>query len=226
MGAPHAMTDPLARLARAPRRFWRDERAALSIEAAIMIPVLMFLYAAGFSWFDAYRRESEIDRASYAVSDLLSRRGDLVTPADLDGLQGVFETLVGASPEGAYMRFTELRRGAAGIEVVWSYATDDRPALTTARAQGLLRQIPTLAPDERVTLVEAYTYDAPAFNVGIRERIIANVIPTRQRYEPRLAFAPGSDRRGDSSVVPNDFDCGDDAVPVGGRRVIGEGNCS
>ena len=214
---------PLRALA---RRFRDDERAALSIEAAIMLPVLIFLYAAGFTWFDAYRRESQIFKASYAVADLLSRRSDLVTPNDLEGLQGVFETLVASAPGGAYMRFSELRRTGNGIEVVWSYATDEQPALTTTRAQALLRRVPTLVEGERVTLVESYTIDTPFFAVGLSERIIGNVIPTRQRYDPRLAFAPGAARRGDASVVPNDVDCGANVVPVGGQRLVGEGNCA
>ena len=220
------MTRPRASLPALVRRFRRDEAAAMSIEAAIILPVLIFLYAAGFVWFDAYRRESQIFKASYAVADLLSRRSDLVSPADLDGLQGVFETLVASAPGAAYMRFSELRRTAGGVEVVWSYATDDQPALTTARLQGLLRRVPTLVEGERVTLVESYVIDTPFFAVGLDERIIANVIPTRQRYDPRLAFAPGAALRGDASVVPNDVDCGANVVLVGGQRLVGEGNCA
>lgn len=215
-----------ARLRCLSRRFRAEERAALSIEAAILLPVLAFLYAGGFTWFDAYRRESQVFKASYAVADLLSRRTDLVTPTDLEGLQGVFETLVASQAGNAYMRFSELRRTAGGIEVVWSYATDDQPALTTARAQGLLRRVPTLVEGERVTVVESYVADRPRFNVGLSDRIIGNVIPTRQRYDPRLAFAPGTERRNDASVIPNDTDCGDDVVPVGGQLLIGDGNCA
>lgn len=214
------------RLARASRRFAACERAALSIEAAIMLPVLVFLYAAGFTWFDAYRRESEIFKASYAVADVLSRQSVLVMPEDLEGLQGVFEALVASAPGDAYMRFSELRRSASGVEVVWSYATDGQPKLTAARAQGLLRQVPTMVEDERVTLVESYTADRPAFRVGLGDRIVANVIPTRQRYDSRLAFAPGTGREDDPSIQPNNHDCGDDIEPVGGRPLVGPGNCT
>ena len=213
-------------LPRALRRFARAERASLSIEAAIMLPLLVFLYAAGFTWFDAYRRDSHTFKATYAIADVLSRRTDLVTPAELDGLQGVFEALVGAAPAAAFMRFSELHRSPAGVEVVWSYATDGQPALSTARLQGLLRQVPTLVPGERVTLVETHLIDRPILRVGLGERRVINAIPTRQRYEPRLPFAPGAGRANDASVRPNNLDCGDAIVPLGGRPRVGPGNCA
>ncbi len=205
--------------------FARDERGVLTIEAVIMLPVLIFLFVAGFAYFDAYRREAQIDRASYAVSDLLSRREDVLDPTDLEGLQDLFEALTRSAPNATYMRFSELHRTPAGIAVVWSYATDDQLALTTPRAQGLLRRIPTLAAGERVTLVESFSIEEPFFAVGLRDRIVTTAVPTRQRYAPRLVFAPGTDRRADASVTPNDLDCGDAAVPVNGKKTSGPGNC-
>lgn len=209
-----------------PTRFADSEDGALSIEAAIMLPVLVFLYVAGFQYFESYRREAEIFKANYAVADLLSRRGDLITPSDLEGLQNVFEAIVAAAPNAAYMRFSEVRRTDDGVVVVWSYATDEQSALSTAALQGYLTQVPTLAPHERATIVESFVYDQPFFAVGLEDRIIGNFITVSQRYDARLAFAPGSGRGNDRSVIGNDTDCGPNAIPVGGAQVVGAGNCA
>lgn len=77
----------LRNLLAGPRRFWSDTRASLSIEAAIMLPLLCGLYVAGYQYSDSYRREAQIFKANYAVADLLSRRQDMVSPVDLEGLK-------------------------------------------------------------------------------------------------------------------------------------------
>lgn len=220
------MMTPLShRLHEVLRRFIREDRASLSIEAAIMLPILVAFYVAGYQYFDQYRREAHMTKASYAVADMLSRRLGIVTPNDLNGLEGVYETLT-YSVDSSYMRFTEVRRSGEELEVIWSYATDGQPAMTQDRLQGYLNQIPRLDPNERVTLVEAYTYDDPYFNVGLEDRIIPSFVPISQRYAARLAFAPGNNVPDDDiSVIGNETDCGTNVTLINGLELIGAGNC-
>ncbi|WP_281824005.1 TadE/TadG family type IV pilus assembly protein [Jannaschia rubra] len=220
------MQSPPSRLPSALRRFAEDEFAALSIEAAFLLPVLCLLYVAGYQFFDSYRRETQMIKANFAVADMLSRRVSLVTPADLDGLQRVYETMT-FSTDASYMRFTEVRRGANGMEVIWSYATDGQPGMTTERLQGYLNQIPRLDLNERVTLVESYTYDAPFFSVGLKDRIVDRVTPISQRYAARLAFAPGNGQENNGSVTGNNTDCGtNNTILIDGQLIVGAGNCT
>ncbi|WP_139176542.1 hypothetical protein [Jannaschia faecimaris] len=124
------------------------------------------------------------------------------------------------------MRFTEVRRIDDSLEVIWSYATDGQPAMTRERLDEYLNQIPRLDDNQRVTLVEAYTYDRPFFNVGLEDRIIPSFVPISQRYAARLAFAPGNETDpGDGSVIANDTDCGPSVTEVNGLPLIGAGNC-
>ncbi len=215
----------LSRLRTATRHFALEDRASLSIEAAIILPVIAALYVAGYQYFDGYRRESQMFKASYAVADMLSRRLSLLSPQDLDGLESVYETLT-FSEDASYMRFTEVRRTDDGLEVVWSYATDGQPALTTTRLQSFLDKIPRLDKNERLTLVEAYTYDSPFFSVGLEDRIIPNFVPISQRYSARLAFAPGENQEDNTSVNNNNLDCGTEVVLIDGVPLIGLGNCT
>lgn len=188
------MKIPMNRLANRAGRFLAEDDAALSIEAAIMLPILCAMYVSGYQFFDGYRREAQIYKANYAVADLVTRqtKSDTITPVDLEGLQRVFETLT-SSENQSYMRFTEVRRNDEGIEVIWSYASDGQPGMTTARVQGFLDQIPSLSHNERVVLVESYTYDAPFFSVGLEERIIDVMIPISPRYHGCIPFTADPD---------------------------------
>jgi len=183
------MTNLLTSLSEVTRRFLREDRASLSIEAAIMLPVLLAIYVAGYQFFDQYRREAHMFKASYAVADRLSRRTETIYPSDLNGLEGVYETLT-YSEGASYMRFTEVWLTGGEDKMVWSYATDGQPQMTNTRLQAFLNQIPTMDDNDRITLVEAYTYDDPFFNVGLDERIIPNFIPIRQRYGDCLPYSP------------------------------------
>lgn len=219
------MKSTLSRLVNTTRRFANDDHASLSIEAAIILPVICGLYVAGYQFFDGYRREAHMFKASYTVADILSRRLSLLTPEDLDGLEGVYETLT-FSENASYMRFTEVRRSGDGLEVVWSYATDAQQAMTTTRLQSYLPQIPRLDDNERVTIVESYTYDHPFFSVGLEDRIINNFVPVSQRYSARLAFAPGEGQEDNESVNNNNVDCGTEIIEIDGVPLIGLGNCT
>ncbi|SFI86610.1 TadE/TadG family type IV pilus assembly protein [Jannaschia pohangensis] len=228
-------------------RFDRDERGSMSIETVLTLPLMILMFIIGYQYFDAYRREVAITKASYAVADLLSRRQDLVTPFDLEGLTTVFETLTFSTDERTYMRFSEVRREAGGgLKVIWSYATDEQLALNDLRVQAYLSKIPRLAVNERILLVESFTYDSPRFGttfnqliqsrsetdaagnprftVGLEDRIISNIVPISARYDARIAFAPEGEEGDDVTV--NNTDCDDEIVPVDGEELVGAGNCT
>ena len=206
-------------------RFIVEDRAALSIEAAIMLPLLVAIYVAGYQFFDQYRRETQMTKASFAVADMLSRQSGFVTPHDLNGLEGIYETMT-ASVGDSFMRFTELRRRADGLDILFSYATDGQPAMTQALLQGFMNRIPRLDLNARVTLVEAYTYDEPVFNVGLRDRIIPNIVPMDHRYEAGVQFAIlDEETNGNSSVSILDDGCNSVPVPINGLLLVRAGDC-
>ncbi|WP_371154736.1 TadE/TadG family type IV pilus assembly protein [Jannaschia sp. 2305UL9-9] len=168
-------------------RFLRAETAAMSIEAAIMLPIMMIMYIGAFSYFDAYRREAVITKATYAIGDLLSREEGTVTAVDFEGLHDLYETITFS--EGATrLRFSEIRRVSGSLEVVWSYGTDGSTQLTTATLGSVAAQVPTLLDNERIVVVESFNDYEPAFNVGLFARTQMRFVPTRQRYAARLDY--------------------------------------
>lgn len=177
----------LSRLMTPLTRFARSERASLSIEAAIMLPILTVMFVMGYQFFDQFRREAQMTKASFAVADALSRFPGAVTIDQLNSLEQVYEYLT-YSQGNSYMRFTEVRREGDEMKILISYATDGQAAMTDVTLASFLSQIPRLDDNQRITLVEAYTYDDPFFLVGLEDRIIPNFVPMNHRYDAGNAF--------------------------------------
>ena len=68
------MLMPTAKLLRARlATFAQDARGSLSVEAALILPLLCWFYVASFVWFDAFRTQNANLKASYTLADMLSR---------------------------------------------------------------------------------------------------------------------------------------------------------
>ncbi|MEM9797926.1 MAG: hypothetical protein AAF919_15650 [Pseudomonadota bacterium] len=170
-----------------PSRFLREEAAAVSVEAVLMIPVLVIFFIGFFTFFDAYRRQSTIEKASYAIADVLSRYEGTTTVGDFDirGLRSIFTFLTFAETRN-YIRVTEIQRNGNTLDKIWSHSTDGQPIMTDARLEGYKDQIPTLDDEERLIIVETFSIYEPPFNVGIEPRIFETFVATKPRYATRL----------------------------------------
>ncbi|MEM8823044.1 MAG: hypothetical protein AAGF30_05475 [Pseudomonadota bacterium] len=163
------------------RHFLRNETAAVSVEAAIMMPVLMIFCLVIYTYFDSYRKGLGLTKASYALSDVISRQ-DLITPEFIDGLHDIFDFIAAADGD-SFIRVTQLRHQGGEVQVIWSYATgaNDVEALTQATLQAYLDHIPTMRPAEHMVALEASAVYAPAFNIGLPVRRSYSMIASRQR---------------------------------------------
>ncbi|WP_141134337.1 TadE/TadG family type IV pilus assembly protein [Jannaschia aquimarina] len=191
------MNEPLIRAGHRVSRFGRDERGAIATEAIIILPVLILFYLVSFTFYDAYRKQTLITKAGYTIGDLLSRQLDTMKIADIEGMAEVLEYLTFPA-EGEYLRVTEIERVVEtdtvgnvtkdAYEVIWSHATAGKPDLTNADVAGLLRRIPNLAPNERITMLETYTPYDPPFHIGLDPYVMESMTVTRQRFAPKLCF--------------------------------------
>ena len=178
-------------LGRALRRLARDD-GSISIEAVIMLPTLILFYVTSFTFFDAYRTQTVLTKSGYVVGDYLSRQDGMVRPADIAGLRDVFNYLTFTSGQGE-IRVSEIVREADPAPNVrrhvvrWSHSTRPTKAgeppdeLSTADLQGMLDRIPSMAVNERLTLVETFTAYEPPFFVGLPAYTMEMLVVTRQR---------------------------------------------
>lgn len=172
------------------RRFSRREEGTVIVEAVVVLPMLLWATFALFAFWDAYKSINTVQKASYTVSDMLSRRMDPVTMADLSGLRDVMNFLLDED-QTARMRVTSVTWSEANnrFEVLWSKSPDATLAeLTTETLQSYIAHIPAMADGDTVVVVEAIVGFTPVFNVGLNDLNITEFIVTRPRLAPRVCF--------------------------------------
>ena len=172
-------------------RQWRDgERAAISVETAVMLPLLVFLYLTTWVYFDAYRKRAILEKASFTVGDLLSRQTDTIHDADIEGLRDLF-AFIASTGETSWLRVSEITRVTADDwDVEWSYATGRNPILRDSHLERVAADLPEITVGARVIIVQTHTRYFPVFNVGLPHRVMTTFTPTRTRYAGQLSYSP------------------------------------
>lgn len=178
-------------------RFRSEEDASLSVEAVLVIPILLWAFLATYTFFDVYRAKALALKANYAISDLLSRENNDIDMNYLLGAEKVFKYLTQAD-DTSWVRVTtvycnddcadpnrELKRD-------WSKATD---GLSTFSDQDIMDHlepiIPLIASGERVIIVETGVHYTPPFSAnltGIGERDFVDIVMTRPRFSGWLCW--------------------------------------
>ncbi|SDE40824.1 TadE/TadG family type IV pilus assembly protein [Limimaricola pyoseonensis] len=180
----------LARLTRRLRALRRDERGALVIEAMLMMPLLMWTFAASWVFFDAYREQSIHVRAAYTISDMLSRETGYITPAYLDSLQQM-QTFLIATRQPVRLRVTVFSYDANNdrYEVRWSKTRGGGTALDTDALAGLRGELPVMPHREVGMLVENWVDYMPLFDgTGLEPFTFENRVVSRPRFAGQLCW--------------------------------------
>lgn len=165
--------------------FRHDERGAVLAETVIVLPMLLWSYLALFVYWDAFRSTNEVQKASYTISDIISREMRTVPPTYVTGIKNVAEFLVDTT-QNVSLRVTSITYDEDDLQfkVLWSSTTDslDMPALTTLTLQDLKSRIPNMKDADFATIVETKMLYVPAFNVGLSDQTLRQFIVTRQRF--------------------------------------------
>lgn len=170
-------------------RWLRDDRGSVAVEAVIIMPALAAMYCASFVWFDAFRNKTLAMKATYTISDIISRQETIDEPY-LDGLHDTMDFLVNSFAEPkmrvTLIRYDEDSTASNKYRVDWSWSTGDKPKLTQANIDSDSTRIPVMGDDETVVVTESFVFYQPVFRVGIDNQIFENVMVTRPRFAPTL----------------------------------------
>ena len=176
------------------RDFLRDTRGNASIEIAIFGPMLLFMLAAAYVYFDAYRQKTVNTNAAYTISDAFSRQTDAIDPLYMDGMHAMLEFLTETDVQTG-LRVTVARWDETDLKYYtdWSetrgplYPLTNRDLNTT-----LVNNLPTLLHNERVIVVETSSAYKPPMNIpGLTEQELYNFAFTRPRFAPQLVWSDG-----------------------------------
>lgn len=195
----------------APRRmltrFARAEGAGLSVEAVIIFPFLLWMMAAVYVFWDGFRAVTTSLKATYTVSDLISRKPVTLDQAYVDGLQEMLDFLAGGAHAGGPARDgpTALRVSRVRLAILDQTRVDGGPDeyVTELRLERsghsggvdaltdiaeIEDHIPVMAPGDQVFVVETFVPWSPLSDVGVPGRTIQHVAVTRPRFVSEVCW--------------------------------------
>lgn len=176
-------------------RFVRDTHASATVEAVLILPLLLAWFVGSFVFFDGFKNRNTALKATYTIGDILSRRTKGVTPEYIGHLQQLYDRLTYTSGSSA-LRVTSLEWSGEEHRVVWSRSSKDTLSVqtnTTVKFDSFKNRVPMMAVDETVILVETFTDYNPAFNVGWEHRVFENFVVTSPRFASCLPWDNGAD---------------------------------
>lgn len=166
------------------RQFVRDEAGTVMAETVIVLPTLLWSYLAMFVYWDSFRSMNIVQKASYTVSDIVSREQKVLPTTYFDGMKSVIEVLIN-SDQDVKMRVTSITYKQSTLEyrVLWSYSPGSAlPELTTTTLESLKSRIPAMSDADYATIVETEMPYTPVFNIGMNAMTFKQFIVTRPRF--------------------------------------------
>lgn len=182
-------------------RFLRRDEGAITAEAMIVLPVVIWAVMATFVFFDAFRVKTFSQKAAYTVADALSRQIDPVDVAYIQGINRLHDFLARTRNPTA-MRVSSIGRHSSGegYTVIWSVPTAGTAALTSSTVNATLAgSLPDFPLGDTIIYVETGIDYLPFFPMGMPRMYFREAIATRPRFAPQIPFDDGT------GLVAQDF---------------------
>ncbi|MEP5760578.1 MAG: hypothetical protein ABJ327_14950 [Litoreibacter sp.] len=170
----------------------RDESGS-AVELVLVVPALFTIYAGSFIFFDAARTDTLAMKATYTVSDILSREEE-VDEDFLDGLKDMMDFLLPSARATGTTRvslitYNDDHASGNDYRLIWSYPSEDATIdkLTQDDLDFDSSWIPVMGDDESVVVTESYVNYTPFFDIGWgTSQMLTNIMITRPRFAPTL----------------------------------------
>ena len=170
--------NPLKALLNRLKRFRRDSSGTITVEFAIIIPMLFWGYASSYIFFDGFRQSTINLRAAYTIGDMISRETDVLTPDYIDSMYNMS------------LRITVIRWDEDDDQFYldWSQARGGVGVMVQENLVDFADYLPVMPDQERVIVVETWNTWEPVINVGMNARDMDNFVFTRPRFAPQVIF--------------------------------------
>jgi hypothetical protein len=156
------------------------------------MPLLWWAYFGMFVWFEGYRSIAANNRASYTISDMLSRETNSVTPEYLQGLNKMVDILT-QSQYRTVLRVSVVSYDEDNEEhtLEWSYSTEGKNKVADGEVNSkLVPYLPPMPDAAQVIVVETWMAFVPFLNVGIAPKYFESLTTIRPRFAGQLKFKP------------------------------------
>lgn len=172
------------------RRFSKDTQGYITLEALIVLPVLLWLFGAGWVYFDAFRQQSLSQKANYVIGDMISRETDPIDGTYISNARRLLRELTKSSGTDSDLRVTVVQYDAddATWSVRWSKKRGNQSILRNADMTDFTGRLPAANSGDQLILVETWDLHEPIFDVGLSDFDIKTYSFTRPRYTPQVVF--------------------------------------
>ena len=170
------------------RRFVREEKGSLFVDAIIVMPMFVWAYAGLFVYWDAYRSVNTVQKASYTISDLISRTQTTVNDTYISGLRDTFNIMLNSGETGQIRVTSYTWSGVRErYEVIFSRSPNSAMTeRTTADLANLTAYLPIMSDGDSAILVETQLPYTPPITYGLDPTTLEQFIVTRPRFLPKL----------------------------------------
>lgn len=178
------------------RTFATREDGTLAIETVLTIPALFWAYLAMFSIFDAYREHAINQKATYVISDMVSRETTPIDDEYVNGARKMMQYMTNASKtSNVAIRISSLKYDldTNTYSLDWSEKRGWVSELTSGKVASWGNDhLPIMSDNDRITLVETWVKYNPPFRTGLGEQTVRNFVFTKPRYAPQVLFDDGT----------------------------------
>ena len=158
-------------LLRALRRRFGNEDGVIAVETVVITPFLLMGLLFSFEYYDMFRQQSLMEKATYTVTDALSRENGVIDDTYIDNLKTTFDMMVGArNPTQLRVSVVHFHAAAGGsYELRWSEVrgTGELIPLTQAHMDELGPSLPIMINGQDLILVESTNLHRPLVTNGL-----------------------------------------------------------
>ena len=182
---------PLRAALRALRRFGARTGGALAVDSVLMMPVLLLIYTSAYVWYDGFRVQTLVQKATYTLADMIGRETVPMTDAYLQGLRGIGDFMT-QTPADAQLRVTSLRclsdcadEDQRALDMCWSWASGAVPPYDDTTFEAIEGRIPLMALGDTVVVTEVFLDHEPVLPV-MEPVTMSSLVVMRPRFAPQV----------------------------------------
>lgn len=174
------------------RRFRDDTRGSVTVEFALMMPLLFWVYGASYVFFDGYRQSAINLKTAYTIGDLLSRETDAIDDTFIDSIYALQGILIRTNaPRALRVSVVRWDEDTSAYSLEWTSTRGSVSGMTENETANLTSRLPSMSDEDRVILVETWNTWEPPFTVGLPKTEFQDFVFTRPRFAPQLVWAAG-----------------------------------
>ncbi len=180
----------LTSLLRQLRGFRQNTEGALTVEFMLLAPLLLWTFAAIYTFFDAFRQDAVNLKAAYTISDLVSRETTELNETYIDSMYAMSQLLI-RSDSATSIRISVVRWDEEDDRYYLDWSKERGESFvewTNATISEVEERLPVMPDQERVILVETRNDLEPAFKVGLPSMDLDNFVFSRPRFAPLVHF--------------------------------------